>query len=68
MRARIVVPFVARKVRRWSPAFSDAHKAGLAIRVVVERSTRIRMDSTAKRNARMALLFVNVYWRFLCNF
>jgi hypothetical protein len=55
MRARIVVPFVARKIRRRSPAFSDAHKAGLAIRVVVERSTRIRMDSTAKRNARMAL-------------
>jgi hypothetical protein len=57
MRARIVVPFVARKIRRRSPAFSDAHKAGLAIRVVVERSTRIRMDSTAKRNARMAPTF-----------
>jgi hypothetical protein len=55
MGARIVVPFVARKIRRRSPAFSDAHQAGLAIRVVVERSTRILMDSTAKRNARMAL-------------
>jgi hypothetical protein len=54
MGARIVVPFVARKIRRRSPTFSDAHQAGLAIRVVVERSTR-RMDSTAKRNARMAL-------------
>jgi hypothetical protein len=55
VRPWIVAPFVARKIRRRSPAFSDAHQAGLAIRVVAERSTRIRMNSTAKRNARMAL-------------